>query len=183
MKKCVSCTAEIQDDEKFCSYCGKEQESQIVDNNQNQMPMVNNYNQYPNNEKKSKVLYILLIVTIVICMGACFLPFFSIGDYSINYIYNESLSSLSKSGGVADGVFVITFGIISILTIAIGKKRIPAIIFQSLSCAVFFYDYFNGQDSGLLSQYYAIGFYLLFVFLIVSVVLAILRLILKNKFD
>ena len=184
MKKCKFCTADMEDNEINCSYCGKNQDSEVlpvIENNNNQEVVYNNQPE----EKKNKTLFILLLVSICICMFACFLPFFKVENYSINYIYNESLTAYSKSGGIADGIFIMIFGIISIITL-IKKKRIPVVIFQILSASVFFYDYFHAKSNifnNLLTRYYSIGFYLLFIFLIICVILSILRLVLKNKFE
>ena len=143
------------------------------------------YPQQPK-EHKSNIISILLIVSIVICMVACFFPYFEIGGYSINYIYNDKFARYSESGGIADGIFIYIFGIISILTILIGKKRVPAVICQLLAAGIYIMDFANGQSSimsSLITKSYSYGFYIIFIFIIISVILSIIRLVAKDKFS
>ena len=137
----------------------------------------NQSNSYDGGEKKNNIIYILLLISIAICMIACFLPYVDILGIKQNYI-----SGLD--GDVLDGIFVLIFGGVAIVTLFF-KKRLPALIMQLLSGAVFFYDYFKQLDSPsykLVSHFYGYGFYILFIFLIVSIVLALIRVVNKKKF-
>ena len=122
-------------------------------------------------------------------MVVCFLPYLSFDDYSMNYVYTKS--SLSTGINLKDGIFVLIFGFISLLTLFIGKKKIPPLVFQSLSFGVFLYDYFDTKNNTIISTLnkyldskirFDIGFYLLFVFLIISVILSIIRVVKKDKY-
>ena len=147
-------------------------------------PQQQPYNMQPDNQnyyypiaRKNKSILIILAITIIVCIISCFLPFFSVLGFTQNYVMSGEK--------VLDGIFIIAFGIISLLLLVF-KKRIPVLIFQILSNAVFFYDYFNikSKDTyGIASHIFGIGFYLLFIFLIVSLVLSIVRIVAKNNFE
>lgn len=151
--------------------------------------MQNMYNpnaiQYANNEaKKNPVIYIILLVCLALCMGACFLPYASIEGFTFNYVYSEEAASLSGNSGLKDGLFILIFCGISIITLLIKKRRIPPLVCTILSYAVFMYDYINDNSSIQVirvSDYYSVGFYLVLVFLTISLVLSIVRMVLKNK--
>ena len=194
MKKCIFCTAELEDNQTRCDYCGKEQDGnqsyniaqEIKNNNE-----IYNYQDNLDDNKKNKVIRILLIISIILCCGACFLPYISIEGLSMNYVFFEKKTMLSSEIDLKDGVFVIIFGIISILTLLIGKKRIPPLIFQLLSLGVFALDYFDMNGNvyyKLVKELYngsifGIGFYLVLIFLIISVALSLVRVIKKDKYD
>lgn len=183
--KCNYCTAQIEDGSTKCSYCGKEQpqqtvEEQTINQNIDQNNYVPQYNYYPEKveTKKSKGIYKALFISIAICMIACFLPFWGTEGVYINYTYN--------SGKVADGILLIILGILSFIFLGF-KKRIPILICQILSAAVFFYDYMHLKNSILIKYFgnyvdfdYGIGFYLIFIFSIVSVILSLIRMIKKD---
>ena len=197
MKKCKFCTAEMQDDETKCNYCGKDESEEIVENEEKEAKELDEKNQSKTNsevyqkiipKKKKKIIYILLLITVALSIGACFLPYVKVDNYSINYVYNSNIASLSKSDGIKDGIFVVIFGIVTILTLLIGKKRIPAIVCQVLSIGVFFIDYIDANKDMQVTlvkeyygEFYGIGFYLVIIFLIISLILSIIRLIKKNE--
>ncbi len=231
MKKCKFCTAEIEDNEIKCSYCGEKQDKDEVttesiietvkDSNQesldeikdqikseesvtesikeeshdepiieqdntNKVELNVNKKHLDSNTKKNNILFIILIISISLSMISCFLPYVKIGDFSMNYVYNKSIASISKSSGIKDGIFIIIFGIVSIVTLVLGKKKIPTVVCQFLSIGVFLMDYFDAKNNpitNLVTRYYGIGFYLVLIFLLISVTLAIIRLIFKDKFD
>ena len=179
MKKCKYCTADMNDNETKCSYCGKDE------NEKQELKEINNNEQtiyIP--EKKNSVIYILLIITVILSIAACFLPYIKVGDFTINCVYNENIASLSDNNGIKDGIFVVILGVISLLTLLIGKKRIPTVVCQFLSIGVFFIDYIDAKNNpvtSVITDYYAIGFYLVIILLIFSLVLSITRLIGKDK--
>ena len=184
--KCIYCNADLAEGQNKCEYCGKVQGENAVETNNvepvveqnNPVPEYNNQPSYPeyDNKGQNKVIWILLLISIGICIGACFLPYFSVLGYNQNYVYSGEK--------VLDGVFVVAFGAVAILLLLF-KKRIPVLIFQILSCLVFFYDYFNAKQDdiyGLFGSLYGVGFYLLLIFIIISVGLALVRVIKKDKF-
>ena len=82
---------------------------------------------------------------------------------------------------IKDGIFIVIFSGLSILLLLF-KKRIPILIFQSLGLLVFILDFINDSNEiGNLSDYYGIGFYLVCIFLIISIVLSLMRVIMKKK--
>ncbi len=162
--KCLYCNAELNENSTKCEYCGNEQKQEVVNNN---TKVVHN--------KIQIIIFLLLIVSIVMSMVACFFPYFDIYGYSQNYV--------SYDGQAADGVFIIIFGMLSLLFILL-KKRIPVLIFQILSLSVFLYDYIYQQTHSVYkyaSRYYGMGFKMLFVFTILSVILSLIRVIWKKK--
>ena len=162
--KCIFCNAEINDNSTKCEYCGKELKEENNSNNQITME-----------KKKHIFVFYLLIITIVLSMVACFLPYFEVYEFSQNYV--------SYDGQAADGVFILIFGAISLLLL-IWKKRIPVFILQVLSASVFFYDYYYQQANSVYkyaSRYYGLGFKMLFSLLIATVVLSLTRIIWKKK--
>ena len=185
MKKCIFCTAELEDNQHKCDYCGKDQDSnqlgQSVNQNLEMNSIINDNNEVMTNNiyykgSSSSIMQILFIISVIICMISCFLPYFSIFGISQNYVYQDTK--------ILDGVFILAFGVVAVLT-ALFKKKIPPLIFQLLSLGVFLYDYINqktNEYSNIISRLYGIGFYLLFIFLIGSVILAIVRLAGKDKF-
>lgn len=199
MKKCKFCTADLQDDEVKCSYCGKSQDEEIVvetspvksdDNNQKNTSSKRTIDFENVPVKKNNIIFIILIVSIVLSMGACFLPYIKIGDFTMNYVYNENIVSLSKISGIKDGIFILIFGIVSILTMVIGKHKIPPVVCQALSIGVFLIDYIDAKDNPAMTiiseyygEYYGIGFYLVIVFLLISLILSLIRLLGKDKYD
>ncbi len=140
--------------------------------------------------KKNKVIKVLLIITIVLSMIACFLPFISFEDFSMNYVYSKD-SSMSKNSGIKEGVFVLVFCAISVFILLRDKGRVSVFILQLLSLGVLIFDYINMKNDLVLElikrfsglNVYGIGLYLLFVFLILSVILSIIRVIKKDKYD
>ena len=176
--KCIYCNAELNENSSRCEYCGNEQEKNNEENNNivnnNTIPVINN-NQQAKYSIFQIIILTLLIVSIIMSIVACFLPYFNVYGFTQNYV--------SYEGEAADGVFVIFFGALSLLFIAL-NKRIPVLIFQILSATVFFYDYINQRTHEVYkyaSRYYGVGFKMLFVFSILSVILALVRVIVKNK--
>jgi hypothetical protein len=106
-------------------------------------------------------------------MLACFLPIISISilGYSIsyNYVYNE--------GRAADGIFVIGIQFLSIILLSRKKKK-AVLIFELLAIGVFGYTVYNmfsnASNSMNISIYnlLGVGFYILAISLIASVILA-----------
>ena len=141
----------------------------------NMPPQNEAYNNYAQPQKKNIVFFILLMVSLAVCLISCFLPYFEVLGETQNYV-------LGPNDKVLDGIFILIFGGLSILLMCF-KKKIPVLIFNSLSLGVFLYDYIDQTNSGINSmgiKIYGIGFYLLFVFTIVSVVLSIVRLCSKR---
>lgn len=133
------------------------------------------YNYYAQPQKKNIVFYILLMVSIAVCIISCFLPYFEILGETQNYV-------LGPNDKILDGIFVLVFGGVSILLMCF-KKKIPVLVLTALSFGVFLFDYIDQVNNGINSmgiKVYGIGFYLLFVFTIVSVVLSIIRLCSKR---
>ena len=142
--------------------------------------LVNNdsFSIFPTNN----TIYIALIIIIIGCILSCFLPYISVGSSSINYVYNESFNGIR----IKDGAFVVALCFFSLILL-IMKKRIPVFIFQLLSLGIFVIDYFNDKDMiSLLGQIapikYGIGFYLVLIFAIASVVLSFIRLTEKEVY-
>ena len=181
--KCIYCNADLEEGKNKCEYCGKVQGETVeeVKNVESVVEQNNNSQSYPeqvNVEQhgKNKVIWILLLLSIGICIGACFLPYFSILGYNQNYI--------SSGEKLLDGIFIVAFGAVAILLLLL-KKRMPILVLQLLSSSVFFYDYLNAKEKdtyGVLGSIYGAGFYILFIFLIISVGLALVRVIKKDKF-
>ncbi len=203
MKRCSFCNAELEDNQTKCDYCGKEQiynqmidlRQTVNDNNQiyNYQGNQESYQKQENqdNYKKDKKILILLIISIILCIGACFLPFISIGDFSMNYVFTEKVDGLSNKIDIKDGILIIIFEVITLLTLLKGKKRAPALIFQLLSLGVFAFDYFDLKNKLFYKvlkvvydgNIYGIGFYLVLVFLIISTILSLIRIIKKDIYD
>lgn len=172
--KCIYCTADIPDGSTVCEYCGKNQTEEKVEH---QIAHNNEEKQYtPIIVKQNPTILILLLISIIVCGIACFLPYFSLLGVTQNYVLSGDK--------ICDGIFILGFGVLSIVLMFM-KKRIPVVIFQALSCAVFFYDYYHQKQSiysDLMSRMYGVGFYLLFIFLIISLILSIIRLIKSDVF-
>ena len=165
-----------------------------MDNENNNQQVVNMENATDNNPDnyenlvgydyvsgKNRTIYRILIISIIICMFSCFLPIYKIDSSTLNYVYN------SYTGRILDGIFILIFGSISLLFLLIGKKKrkVPVLIFQLLSFGIFAYDFFREEARELnkyLSEFYGIGYYLLLVFLIISVILALIRVIKKDTY-
>lgn len=178
--KCNNCGMEVKENETFCGNCGNKivpdnNENNINTNTNNDTPVYNNTVVYNNvtiyNNKKSMIIWILLLISIIGCMGACFLPYASGFGQTINYVYEGET--------ILDGIFVLVFGAIAILLLLF-KKRIPVLVFQILSLVVFIVDLANAKPEYIS---YGIGFYLVLILIIASIVLAAIRLFLKNKFE
>lgn len=185
--KCIHCGADIEENKEVCEYCGKSQnsvsESNAVENIQEQqsygkMPTYNGSVAYGEiNNVKNKAIFILLLISLAACIGACFLPYFNIEGYTFNYVYTDLLGNVD----IKDGIFIVVLSALSIIFL-ITKKRIPILIFQLLGLFVFVFDFIHDSNEiGDLSNYYSIGFYLVFVFLVISVVLSLIRVIMKKK--
>lgn len=181
--KCIHCGADIEENKKICEYCGRSQESvseniAVEQQPYGNVPAYNGPVAYSDvNTGKNKIIFILLLITLAACIGACFLPYISIQGYSVNYVYTDLLGKVD----IKDGIFIVIFSGVSFLLLLF-KKRIPILIFQSLGLLVFILDFINDSNEiGNLSDYYGVGFYLVCIFLIISIVLSLIRVIMKKK--
>ena len=164
--KCLNCGSEVNDGDKFCNSCGAVVGSPVA------------AAQYNDVSKKSSALFWVLFTLIILSAVFCFLPYLSVLGVKMNYVYFDSGFGEAE---IKDGIFIVIFSALSMLFLLL-KKRIPVLVFQVLSLAVFFFDYINDKDKiGYLMQY-EVGFYLVLITLIASFVIALLRLILKKKF-
>jgi hypothetical protein len=119
---------------------------------------------------RNKVVFYLLLLFVIGSIACCFLPYVKISGFEMNYVYTDILGTVE----LKDGLLVVIFCGISLLLLLF-KLRIPILVFQALSLGVFALDYFNDKDTA--GDFYAIGFYLVFVCLLVSFVLSLIRLI------
>lgn len=173
--KCIYCGTELEEGSNFCQHCGKQQKEVYGDYVQpgiqgsNNVDQIYQYHQEVDTGTNSVIFYLLLLFVIG-SIGFCFLPYIENGGYSINYVYSDLLDEIQ----IKDGLLVVISSGIALLLLLF-KRRIPVFIFQVLSMVVFAADYFNDKDTA--GDYYAIGFYLVFVCLVVSIVLSLVRLI------
>ena len=162
--RCSNCGMELNGSTKFCNNCGANLDGVVA-----------NYNVVG---KTNNILFYVLLVTVVLGAISCFLPYVSVLDLESNYVYfDPGFGSVD----VKDGILVVIFSVLSVIFLLL-KKRIPILVFQSLSLIVFILDYFNdtGNNGNLIE--YKVGFYLVLIALIASFVLSLLRVILKKKF-
>ena len=145
-----------------------------------EIPNANNYANQANNyvyyNQKADTVRIFLFVTMIVSILACFLPILSVSVFgvslSVNYVYN--------SGNVADGIFVVGLQIIAIILLSL-KKRKAVCVFEIISAIVFgitaynLFDRTSKVSSGSIFDFLGIGFYLLLISLIVSIVLSFIN--------
>ncbi len=145
-----------------------------------QIPKENNYNEQVNNytvqNQKTGGVSVLLYISMIASIVACFLPLISISlfgmSYSINYVYNE--------GKVADGIFIIGIQILSIILLS-RQKRTVVCILELIATGLFgftVYNMFSKVSSSVNISIYSflgVGFYILAISLVVSVILAFIH--------
>ncbi len=166
--KCSNCGSEVVSGNRFCNNCGAPVGGENVG--------YSNYNQ----QNKNSVLQILLIPTIILVIVSCFLPYLTYFGIEMNYVYLKN--PITGDLDFKDGLFVIMLCVPSLICL-LCKKKVPVLVLQSISLLLFVLDFANDGGRYGSTLEYGIGFYLLLVFLIISVVLAIIRLVGKNKFN
>ncbi len=162
--------------------------------NQNQMNMMGNngYPVQPQAQNKWKFsldfknpFVIGFIACLAIMLIGCFLPYVTQKgfDSSANYIWND--------GKFADGIFVVVCSIVAFLFLSF-RKYLGTIIFQVIGMLIFIVDFFDSLD--LIKKFneankifgdkfkssFGIGFYLVLIGLVGTLVLAVL-LFIKNR--
>lgn len=144
----------------------------------------NNYNNQADNyivqNQGTDIVRVFLYIAMIVSIIACFLPLFSISvlgySYSINYVYNE--------GKIADGIFIIGIQLLAIILLSC-KKRTAVCILEILTIPIIVYTIYNASLSispnGYVSLYslFGVGFYILSISLITSVILASIHAIKK----
>jgi hypothetical protein len=147
-------------------------------------PKENNYNNHADNyvvqNHGTDIVRVFLYIAMIVSIIACFLPLFSISvlgySYSINYVYNE--------GKIADGIFIIGIQLLAIILLSF-KKRTAVCILELLTIPIIVYTVYNASinisSNGYVSLYslFGIGFYILAISLITSVILASIHAIKK----
>ena len=165
--RCINCGNEVREDSSFCNNCG----FNLSGTNTIEA-------KYENNDKKSSILFWLLLVVSLLTIVFCFLPYFSVLNIKSNYVFLDlGYGELD----IKDGIFVVSFSVISILLL-IFKKKVPVLLFQIASLVIFIIDYVSDRDKTRELFKYEIGFYLVLVAIIVGIILALLRVVLKNKY-
>lgn len=143
-----------------------------------------NYNNQVNNyifqNQRTDIVRVFLYIAMIVSIIACFLPLFSISvlgySYSINYVYNE--------GKIADGIFIIGIQLLAIILLSC-KKRTAVCILELLTISIIVYTVYdasiNISSNGYVSLYslFGVGFYILAISLITSVILASIHAIKK----
>ena len=173
--KCIYCGAELDEGSNFCGKCGKQQKEVYGDFVQGgavgprSPEEIYQYHEMVSTSR-NKVVFYLLLVSVICSIGFCFLPFLNTGSdlVSMNFVYAEVLGTIEFKDGL---LVVISCGIS--LFLLLFKLRIPVCSLQIMSLAIFAIDYFNDKDK--VGSNYAIGFYLVFIALLVSVILSLTR--------
>ena len=160
---CVNCGAKLKEDVKFCSNCGADLDKKAT-------PA-----KYSESKGNNSVIFWILFALFILIMGACFLPYFSILGIKCNFVFFDPGFGDVQ---VKDGVFLLIFEFLAIILLLF-KNRIPVFIFQVLSLGIMIIDLIADADKKVT---YEVGFYLLLVLLITTIVLSLIRLILKKKF-
>lgn len=121
--------------------------------------------------------------TFYICLGiiviGCFLPYVTALGYSTNYVFYD--------GNVKDGIFIIGFAILALIFI-LKDKYLGALISQCASFGIFLLDFFDyksklnsfGTYVSSISKF-GVGFYIVLVGVILSLVISIILFINKRK--
>ena len=165
--KCFNCGSEVNNYDKFCNNCGA-----TVNGSS---PVDASYNV---SGKKSSALFWSLFVVIILTAVFCFLPYASVLGFDFNYVYADLGLGNPE---IKDGIFILVFSALSMLFLLL-KKRIPVLVFEIASLAIFIIDFVSDSNKvGNVLKYEA-GFYLVLIAIIVGIVLALLRVILKRKF-
>ena len=192
MKFCYNCGSQLGSDELFCPKCGAKQQESVQNNSsefqqpqpvkiekevqerlQQPQESVNTLSNKVEQQEKSNIIYLLLLVSIVIVGVSCFLPLVSILGYSMNFVY--------YNGKVLDGTIIVALEVVALICLLF-KKRIPVFVFQVISVILAIYDFINIFKISLVSSILGIGFYLLVISLIAAFVLSLIRIIKKDKY-
>ena len=140
----------------------------------------NQVNNYIVQNQGTDIVRVFLYIAMIASIIACFLPLFSISvlgySYSINYVYND--------GKIADGIFIIGIQLLTIILLSC-KKRTAVCILELLTIPIIVYTVYNASinisSNGYVSLYslFGVGFYILAISLLTSVILASIHAIKK----
>lgn len=169
---CTSCGNKLIPGDLFCQSCGVKVENNITNIQQPQVI-------YVQNNSGSSSVRTFLFITIILSIIACFLPIISITvlgySISVNYVIN--------AGKLADGVFVIGAQFLALILLAC-KTKIPVIIMQLIALSLWgiaavrllsgYSDLLSESSyfSYSIYNFLGIGFYLLTISLILSLILS-----------
>lgn len=125
-----------------------------------------------------KLKYAFYICLGIIIVG-CFLPYVTILNVSTNYVFYD--------GNVKDGIFIIILGILALIFIS-KNKFLGTLISQFISVGIFFLDYIDYKSKiNNLGTYissfskFGVGFYIVLIGLIFSLVISIMLVINRRK--
>ena len=164
----TNCGSEVLPGTNFCNNCGANINGGNVGYN----------NPYP--VQKNSSLQIILLIVIIISIVGCFLPYVSSLGLKMNYVYYEN--PITGDLDLKDGSLLIAMGVASFICL-LCKKKVPVLVLQIISLGLLLLDL--GNDTNRFGEllHYEVGFYVMLVSLIISVVLAIIRLAGNKKYN
>lgn len=161
-KFCRFCGTELNEENKFCTNCGKSTGAEIV------------YVKTDNEKKNS--IQIALAIIISLSIVSLFLPYFSVLGFSASYFETFEI----------DANIILICQLLGLMLLLFRNYGSKVLLFmtQGVTCFILLYDYFNNEIriNELLSKYtnvslsvYGIGCYILMIASVVSVVLTLVR--------
>ena len=161
-KFCRFCGTELEEENKFCTSCGKSTGTEVV------------YVKASSEKKNS--LQIALAIIIGLSIVSLFLPYFSVLGFSASYYDTFK----------GDGSIILICQLLGLMLLLFRGYGSKVLLFmtQGITCFIVLYDYFNNEFriNELLSKYtnvslsvYGIGCYILLIASVVSVILALIR--------